>query len=166
LWAAGAAAAFQPGMLPGTTSGLQAPTLPGMSDIELTVADIWATGISPERYPTEFTRADLDGHGVVTAAGLRAVEGGTRVLVAGMVTHRQRPATAAGVIFVNLEDETGMVNVICSVGLWRRYRRIARSAAALLVRGVVERTGKAISLVADRMAAIDTVGALPSRDFR
>ena len=45
------------------------------------------------------------------------------MLVGGLVTHRQRPATAGGVTFVNLEDETGMLNVTCSEGLWARYRR-------------------------------------------
>ena len=54
-------------MLAGRMVGLDAPPLPGMSDIELTVADIWATGISPEAYPTEFSRAALDAIGVVTA---------------------------------------------------------------------------------------------------
>ena len=137
-----------------------------MSDIELTVADVWATGISPEAYPTEFSRSTMDGLGVVTAAGLYDIEHGTRVLVAGMVTHRQRPATASGVIFINLEDETGMINVICSIGLWSRYRQVARGAPSLLIRGVVERDGGAMSIVADRIAAIDMVLATPSRDFR
>ena len=58
-----------------------------------------------------------------TAIELHPIEHGTRVLVAGVVTHRQRPATASGVIFINLEDETGMINVICSIGLWAKYRR-------------------------------------------
>jgi error-prone DNA polymerase len=70
------------------------------------------------------------------------------------------------VIFINLEDETGMVNVICSVGLWQRHRRVARGSPSLLIRGVVERDGGAISLVADRIAAIDLIVAMPSRDFR
>ena len=83
-----------------------------------------------------------------------------------MVTHRQRPATASGVIFINLEDETGMINVICSIGLWARYRRIARGSPSLLIRGVVERAGGAISIVADRIAAVNLIAATPSRDFR
>ena len=166
LWTAGASAALRPGMLQGTLSGLDAPTLPGMSDIELTIADIWSTGISPDSYPTEFSRDRLDVLGVVTATGLRSVEHGTRVLVAGMVTHRQRPTTASGVVFINLEDETGMVNVICSVGLWNRHRQVARSSPSLLIRGVVGRDGDATSIVADRVAAIDLIVAMPSRDFR
>jgi error-prone DNA polymerase len=104
--------------------------------------------------------------GVVTAAGLYHVRPGTRVHIAGIVTHRQRPSTAGGVTFLNLEDETGMVNVICQPGAWQRYRRIARSSKALVVRGVIERDRGALSVLADRMAAVDIVGALPSRDFR
>jgi error-prone DNA polymerase len=166
LWAAGAAAGDRAGTLDGSVVGLDAPALPGMSDIELTVADIWATGISPETYPTEFSRAQLSEWGVHTATGLRQIEHGTRVLVAGVVTHRQRPATASGVIFINLEDETGMLNVICSVGLWAKYKQIARGSPALLVRGVVERAGGAMSVVADRIARVNLIAATPSRDFR
>ena len=166
LWGAGAAAGERAGTLPGTLLGLEAPALPGMSEIELTVADIWATGISPTSYPTEYSRDYLDRVGALRAAQLAPVEHGTRVLVAGMVTHRQRPATASGVIFINLEDETGMLNVICSVGLWKRYRTIARGASALIIRGVVERDGGAISIVADRIAALKLPAETPSRDFR
>jgi error-prone DNA polymerase len=166
LWSAGAAAGERAGTLPGAAVGLDAPVLPGMSDIELTVADIWATGISPETYPTEFSRDQLTGWGVRPAIALHQVEHGTRVLVAGVVTHRQRPATASGVIFINLEDETGMINVICSIGLWARYRRVARGSPSLVIRGVVEKAGGAISVVADRIAAVNLVAATPSRDFR
>ncbi|MDQ2845652.1 MAG: error-prone DNA polymerase [Actinomycetota bacterium] len=166
LWAAGAAAGERDGMLPGTVVGLAAPTLPGMSDIELTVADIWATGISTDCYPTEYSRDRLAELGVRTYTQLFEVEHGTRVLVAGMVTHRQRPATASGVVFINLEDETGLLNIICSNALWNRYRRIARGSPSLLIRGMVEREGGAISVLADRIAAIDLIVATPSRDFR
>lgn len=143
-----------------------APTLPGMSDIELTLADIWATGISPDTYPTVFSRDRLAAMGVVTSAALYDIEPGTRVHVAGIVTHRQRPSTAGGVTFVNLEDETGMVNIICQPGAWQRYRRIARGSRSLVVRGIIERDRGSLSILADRMGAIDIVGALPSRDFR
>jgi len=164
LWAAGAAAGDRAGTL--DLPEPEAPALPGMSDIELTVADIWATGISPESYPTEFSRTQLDRWGVKTARDLKGVEHGTRVLVAGVVTHRQRPATASGIIFINLEDETGMLNVICSVGLWAKYKQVARGSSALLVRGVLERAGGALSIVADRIARVNLIAATPSRDFR
>ena len=166
LWAAGAAAGERAGTLPGTLVGLDAPALPGMSDIELTVADIWATGISPAAYPTEFSRERLDQLGVRTAKQLATVEQGTRVLVAGMVTHRQRPATASGIIFLNLEDESGMVNVVCSTGFWSKYRRAARESPSVLVRGMLERQGASFSVLAERLAPLPLVVATPSRDFR
>ena len=100
----------------GVGSSSHIPSLPGMTELELTAADVWATGVSPDSYPTQFLREDLDALGVVPAAKLLEVRDGTRVFVAGAVTHRQRPATAQGVTFMNLEDETGMVNVLCSRG--------------------------------------------------
>ena len=139
LWAAGAVAEATSSRLAGVITGEHAPALPGMAPVESAAADLWATGITPEGYPTELARARLSELGVKTAAELRHVEHGTRVWVGGIVTHRQRPATAGGTTFVNLEDETGLVNVICSKGVWARYRRVARGAGALLVRGILER---------------------------
>ncbi|HOW96135.1 MAG TPA: error-prone DNA polymerase, partial [Mycolicibacterium fallax] len=94
LWAAGAAAAERPDRLPGIGTVAAAPSLPGMSRLELAAADVWATGVSPDSFPTEFLRGVLDERGVLPAAALPSVPDGTRVLVAGAVTHRQRPATA------------------------------------------------------------------------
>ena len=100
------------------------------------------------------------------AAGLRDVAAGSHALVAGVVTHRQRPATAQGTIFVNLEDETGFVNVVVSKGCWARYRRDARSAPALLVRGRVEKESGVINVVAERMDPLPLHVTTKSRDFR
>ena len=75
-------------------------------------------------------RDDLDALGVVPADRLLTIPDGNRVLVAGAVTHRQRPGTARGVTFLNLEDETGMVNVLCTPGVWARHRRVAQTAPA------------------------------------
>ncbi|WP_068274995.1 error-prone DNA polymerase [Aldersonia kunmingensis] len=166
LWAAGAAAGERPDRLPGLGALTTAPALPGMSDVELAAADVWATGISPGVYPTEFLRPQLDALGVVPAAGLLALPDGQRVLVGGAVTHRQRPATAAGVTFINLEDETGMINVVCSVGLWSRYRKLAQSAPALLIRGKVQNAEGAVTVVADRLQRMDLRIIGKSRDFR
>jgi error-prone DNA polymerase len=132
------------------------------------MADLWATGVAPDGHPTRFLRARLDALGVTTAAGLPAVEHGGRVRVAGVVTHRQRPATAGGTMFVNLEDETGLVNVVVSRGCYARHRRVARAAPALVVRGRLERgDGDVLNVVAERLEPLDgAVGALRSRDFR
>lgn len=166
LWAAGAAAAERPDRLPGVGSSAHAPELPGMSAVELAAADVWATGVSPDSYPTQFVRADLDALGVLPADRLLGVPDGTRVLVAGAVTHRQRPPTARGVTFVNLEDETGMVNVLCPPAVWMRHRRLAQTATALLIRGRVQNATGAVTVVAERMGRIAMAVSARSRDFR
>jgi error-prone DNA polymerase len=166
LWAAGAAATQRPDRLPGVGSSSQIPSLPGMTELELAAADVWATGISSDSYPTQFLRDNLDALGVVPANKLMEVPDGTRVLVAGAVTHRQRPATAQGVTFVNLEDETGMVNVLCSRGVWARHRKLAQTASALLVRGQVQNATGAVTVVADRIGKLDMRVASKSRDFK
>jgi error-prone DNA polymerase len=166
LWSAGAVAGDRPDRLPGTTVGAEAPVLPGMDDIEVAVADVWATGLSPDSFPTQFVRGWLTSKGALPVTALPGVESGTRVLIGGAVTHRQRPATAGGVTFLNLEDETGMVNVVCTMGLWTRYRRTARNSAALLVRGTIENAEGVTSLHADRLEPLDLRIPSRSRDFR
>ncbi|MBV9353405.1 MAG: error-prone DNA polymerase, partial [Mycobacterium sp.] len=166
LWAAGAAATQRPDRLPGVGSSSHIPALPGMSDLELAAADVWATGISPDSYPTQFLRADLDAMGVLPADGLLSVPDGDRVLIAGAVTHRQRPGTAQGVTFLNLEDETGMVNVLCTPGVWARHRKLAQTASALLIRGQVQNASGAVTVVAERLGSIQLAVGSKSRDFR
>ncbi|HEX8771873.1 MAG TPA: OB-fold nucleic acid binding domain-containing protein, partial [Acidimicrobiales bacterium] len=166
LWGAGAVAQGSEKNLDGIVCGADAPELPKMTEIEETAADLWATGISPARHPAQFARPRLDKMGAVTAAALSSLPHGKRVTVGGIVTHRQRPATAGGTIFVNLEDETGMLNVICSAGVWARYRKVARSSSALLVRGRLEKADDAINLVADKIETLALSVSTKARDFR
>ncbi|MGZ4563025.1 MAG: error-prone DNA polymerase [Mycobacterium sp.] len=166
LWAAGAAATQRPDRLPGVGSSSHVPALPGMSELELAAADVWATGVSPDSYPTQFLRADLDAMGVVPAEQLLSVPDGDRVLIAGAVTHRQRPGTAQGVTFLNLEDETGMVNVLCTPAVWARHRKLANAAPAMLVRGQVQNASGAVTVVAERLGRINLAVGSKSRDFR
>jgi len=165
LWAAGALAQGTGGTLPGIVVGAEAPPLPPMDRMEETVADLWATGVSVDSSLTELARPHLDRLGVVTAADLRGRADGERVTVAGVVTHRQRPETARGITFVNLEDETGLVNVICSIGVWARHRRVAQSASALMVRGTLEVAHGVVNVVAERIEALPLAAALRARDF-
>jgi error-prone DNA polymerase len=182
LWAAGAAASLREGQLPGTATGLTAPPLPGMTPAEETLADLWATS-TYGTHPVAHIRTALDARQVLTAAALRSVDDGAYVAVAGLVTHRQRPSTARGVVFLSLEDETGMVNVICLPPVWERHQPAATVAPALLVRGRVERTGGAggasgaggaVNLVADTLRPLRVAvsmtgtptGTVASRDFR
>jgi error-prone DNA polymerase len=166
LWAVGALSQSRPDRLEGMVTGARSPTLPGMTPVEESVADLWATGVSPEGHPTRFLRERLAGLGVVTATGLWDVTPGQRVLVGGIVTHRQRPMTAQGTTFMNLEDETGLINVVCSKGCWARYRRVARDAPALLVRGRLERSEGVINVVAERLDPLPVAASAGSRDFR
>jgi error-prone DNA polymerase len=168
LWAAGALRDARPDKLPGLVTGIDAPQLPGMTEVEETAADLWATGLSAGRHPTEFVRERLTDRGVVTIEALRELPHRSVVDVAGTVTHRQQPDTAKGVVFVNLEDETGMLNVICTADVWRRYRKIARMSPALVVRGMLERYQGVINVVAQRIEDLPLTSAdlVRSRDFR
>jgi error-prone DNA polymerase len=167
LWAAGAVAQVRDGRLPGVVVGTDAPPLPAMSEPEVAAADLWATGISADRHPAQFARPHLEEIGAVTVAQLAAVPHNARVTIGGIVTHRQRPATAQGVIFLNIEDETGMANVICSAGVWAHHRRLARTSPALIVRGRLERAEGAINVVAERLEHLPLATEPPrSRDFR
>jgi error-prone DNA polymerase len=167
LWAAGATAQASPTRLEGVVTGTEAPALPGMSDVEVVAADVWATGLSADRHPMQYARPRLDALGAVAVARLQRVEHGSRVLVGGVVTHRQRPSTAQGTTFLNLEDETGLLNVICSQGVWARHRRVARASSALLVRGTLERAEGVTNLIAERIEPLTlSSGAPRSRDFR
>ncbi|MFC8598829.1 PHP domain-containing protein [Isoptericola sp. NPDC057191] len=167
LWAAGALGQEGPGTLPGVSVGVDAPTLPGMTPVEVDVADAWATGITPgSTSPLEHVRDGLERAGVLTVAQACATEPGRRAAVGGVVTHRQRPGTAGGVTFLSLEDETGLLNVICSPGLWRRFRTVARSAPAMVVRGRIESADGAVNLLAEHLAPLRLPVSTRSRDFR
>jgi error-prone DNA polymerase len=166
LWVAGAVAQAGADRLDGIVTGVDAPTLPGLEPVDEARADLWATGVSPEGHPTLFVRHLLDELGVVPAARLVEREHGSRVTVGGVVTHRQRPATAGGTTFVNLEDETGLLNIVVSKGCWAHHRRVVRTAAALLVRGRLERVEGVTNVIAERIEALPIRANVRSRDFR
>jgi error-prone DNA polymerase len=166
LWASGALAREGPDTLEGASTGLTAPTLPGMSAVEEAVADVWAAGVSTDNYPTVFVRDGLDRNGVLRVKDVLVHEAERRISVAGVVTHRQRPGTAKGVTFISLEDETGFLNVVCSVGVWKRFQAVARRSAALVIRGRIERADGATNLVAEHLAPLSLKVPAKSRDFQ
>ncbi|MCQ3814905.1 MAG: error-prone DNA polymerase [Acidimicrobiia bacterium] len=166
LWTAGAMSQTTKDRLPGIVTGTMAPSLPRMSAAELAGSDLWATGIAPDGHPTIFIRSELSEAGVVTAAGLADRQHGERVLVGGVVTHRQRPPTAGGVTFLSLEDETGLVNIVVSAGCWLHHKHTALGASALLIRGRLEKADGAINIVAEKLQSLDVGCAVaPSRNF-
>lgn len=166
LWASGALGKEGPDTLPDVVPGTAAPMLPGMSEVEEAIADVWVSGVSVGSYPTAHVREGLKGQGVMTVAQVLAHEAERRVTVAGVVTHRQRPGTAKGVTFISLEDETGFLNVVCSRGVWKRFQAVARRSAGLVIRGRIERADGATNLVAEHLAPLSLAVPAKSRDFR
>ncbi|HEY2076135.1 MAG TPA: OB-fold nucleic acid binding domain-containing protein, partial [Streptosporangiaceae bacterium] len=104
--------------------------------------------------------------GARPAAELTSAVNGAMISVGGLVTHRQQPGTARGVVFLSLEDETGMANIICPPNVWQRFRKIGVDANALLIHGRVERLDGAVSLLATKLERLRVVAAARSRDFR
>jgi error-prone DNA polymerase len=97
---------------------------------------------------------------------LRWVEPGSRIRVAGLVTHRQRPSTASGITFLNLEDEHGLVNIVCSAGVWSRHRRLLRESRGLIIRGILERSPEGVvNLLAEQVEPLPVTVRHTSRDF-
>ncbi len=166
VWAAGAAAQSLPDRLPGVVTGARPPALPPAGPWDLVADDLWSLGLAPDTTAMDLARPRLAARGVRPAAVLAGAAPGERVSVAGVVTHRQRPESAGGAVFLNLEDETGMVNVVCSRGAWVRWRSVAGSSAALVARGRVERAEGAVTLVAERFEPLDLGPAPRERNFR
>ena len=133
-----------------------------MTEPEVTAADLWATGMSPDRHPVAVRPGPpRRAWARSPPTGLRTrPRTGRRVLVGGVVTHRQRPATAAGTVFVNLEDETGMLNVICSPPGVGPPPPGGPHLAGPAGRGRLERAEGVTNLVADRIEPLSlSVGA-------
>jgi error-prone DNA polymerase len=166
LWTAGALAGTTAGHLPGTAPGVTVPELDPLTPVETTLADLWATGTSPDDHPIGHLRAQLAFRGVTPAEDLKTTRNRSLVRVAGLVTHRQRPPTAHGTCFLGLEDETGLINVICPAPVWERQRRVALGHGALLIHGTLERTDGAVNVVAGRIEPLRAGVSRKARDFR
>jgi error-prone DNA polymerase len=168
LWAAGVVARSKENQLANVVTGAEPPTLPGMTAIEQASADFWSTSLSPDSSPVEFVRPALKKKGVLSALDLETATPNRTVKVGGVVTHRQKPATAGGTIFVSLEDETGLINVICQKQVWARYKKVATTSKALLITGRLERYDGVVNLLASKIEPLSLTIAseLKARDFR
>lgn len=141
------------------------PPLPGMTTEEEHRADLWSTGVS-NTHPIQFIRSELSASGCLTVSdALNLRRNGVAAEVGGVVTHRQHPGTAAGVVFFNLEDETGMLNVVVLPPIWSANREVARKTAAMVIGGRLEYRDGVTNLVAHRFTPL-RVATLRSRDFR
>ncbi len=145
-----------------------APLLRAPSEGENLIADHTSLGLSLGRHPLALLRDRLERAGLCTAAQLREQPHGSRVRTGGLVTGRQSPGNASGVIFLTLEDETGVTQVIVWPALAQRQRRTVLCASLLAVEGEMQREGDVVHLVAQRLKDhSQLLGRLdiPSRDF-
>jgi error-prone DNA polymerase len=138
--------------------------LPSTTLGEHVVEDYAAIGLSLKAHPVAFFREDLSRRGVITSeAHWQDRLAGRRVTVAGLVLVRQRPGTAKGVIFLTLEDEMGIVNVVVWPKVFEKNRRLVMTAQFLQVRGKIERQGLVIHVIADALTDLtDKLRALGS----
>jgi error-prone DNA polymerase len=132
----------------------QTSPLSPMTDVERLVADYAGTGLTLGRHPMSFCRGDLALRGVLRALDLRTAREGRRVRVAGMVITRQRPGTAKGFLFLTLEDETGVANVIVRPDLFTRDRLVLVQAPFLLVDGILQNQDGVTSVRAETVQAM------------
>ncbi len=137
-----------------------------MTPMEETAADFAIASITTGPHPMEYYRRALDRRRVVTAAALPDKPAGRRVRTAGSVIVRQRPSTARGLLFLTLEDETGMSQAVVMPDQLKKHRRTIVSSSGLIVEGVLQKKNGSLSVKADRFWPIDRLERIPSHDFR
>ncbi|MBU0639946.1 MAG: error-prone DNA polymerase [Planctomycetes bacterium] len=125
--------------------------LPEMTLDETVVHDYDTLGLSLNAHPIALLRDELNTLKVSQNKRLKTARNGQRVTVAGLVLVRQRPGTASGIVFMTLEDETGVANLVIRPRIWERDRRVARGRVALIAEGAVERQGDVIHVMVRRL---------------
>ncbi len=144
-------------------------SLPPMSPFEQVIADYRSLGLSLKGHPVAFYRDALNRLGIVPAERLASLQHGVRVTVAGIIILRQRPATAKGITFCTMEDESGIANLVLHPSTWEKFYTIVRRSQAWCVEGKLESKDGVIHVVARH---VDDLGArlgkvcIKSRDFR
>jgi len=126
-----------------------------LTPTELIYLDYFATGVSINGHPMQHLRERLRRAGVVDSCGLRDLRGGERIVVAGLVTIRQRPASANGTIFLLLEDEWGFINVVVPSFLVEENSEVVKFATFVVVQGRFERDGNVLNVVGKRFKELD-----------
>ena len=136
--------------------------LPPMKAGRAVAEDYRATGLSLRAHPLAFLRGDLGAQGYQPCRVLDEARSGREVMLAGLVLMRQRPGSAKGTMFLTLEDETGIANLIVWPGVFERHRRLILTAGLIGVRGRVQRQGMVVHVVTEGLAdltrLLDTLG--------
>jgi error-prone DNA polymerase len=143
-----------------------APALPALTEQERVALDYRITGIPTGPQIMRFYRADLDRRGVLTTAALASGRHGAVVHVAGAVVVKQHPETAKGHVFLSLEDETGMANVIIRPSTYRQYKRVLDANAAVVVTGTLQTVDGVISVLAMRLDGLALFVKIAAREWQ
>ncbi|TDW20879.1 error-prone DNA polymerase [Rhizobium azibense] len=142
-----------------------AVTLRSMTQGMEVVEDYSHTGLTLRQHPVSFLRQDLRKRSIVTCGEAMAERDGRWLMTAGLVLVRQRPGSAKGVMFMTLEDETGIVNAVIWPSLFEKQRRVVLSATMLAINGKIQREGEVVHLVAQRLFDLSSdLGGLGERD--
>jgi error-prone DNA polymerase len=162
---------FEKGLPESLSTGGSGARLPRISEPRKVMQDYAALGLSLKAHPVSFLRPELSARGVVPAAEMRDERKwphGSETAVGGVVLVRQRPGTASGIVFMTIEDETGVANLIVRPEIYRRDRQAARHGVVILARGRVERQGEVVHVLVGSLETADRALAelaARSRDF-
>jgi error-prone DNA polymerase len=121
--------------------------LPELPPLEQTAWEYELLGLSPEGQIMRHYRAQLRAQRIASAWEVKQMQAGQYAVAAGMMAVRQRPATAKGIVFISLEDESGLLDVVAKPEVYARLRDVLRGSMLLQVEGVVQRSGRAVSLL-------------------
>ena len=167
MWNAAAVERDPTSLLAGAKPRDSKAPLAAMAPIEETIADYAATGLTTGPHLMTYLRGDLAARGILSADDLARARHQSWVKTAGVVIVRQRPGTAKGFLFITLEDETGIANLIVTPDLFQKNRLLLRSAGILMAEGVLQKVDGVTAIRARHFAEIELPGALPpSHDFR
>jgi error-prone DNA polymerase len=137
-----------------------------MTAVEETRADYSGVQLTLGPHPLAYLREALATRGVTPAAELRQLAHGRRVRVAGSVIVRQRPGTAKGILFIGLEDETGMFQAIVGPDLLKENRKLIVGASGLVIEGILQHRDGTISIRGEKFWSLKDLVRVPSHDFR
>jgi error-prone DNA polymerase len=167
LWQAAAAAQATGPLLKPIDNEVAPSPLEIMTDHERLVADYHGTGVTVGRHPMSYRREALNNIGCVRAADLSNIPNGKRIQYAGCVIVRQRPGTARGLIFMSVEDETGIANVIVMPDLYDKYRLTVIGARFILVEGILQNVDQVIHIKAEKIVQLpDAAIAASSHEYQ
>ncbi len=142
-----------------------APALPLLSERERVALDYRITGIPTGPQIMRFYREELDRRNVLPAIALADHRHGELVRVAGAIVVKQHPETAKGHVFLSLEDETGMANVIIRPGTYKRFKRVLDASAAVVVSGPLQLVDGVTSVLAARLDGLDLFVEMRAREW-